>query len=145
MQGSRRRGRVCSRVAHVQDHWRGESACCHLYMLQMCGRLRDAEPSAMTPASLGEKSTTWLSESARHQDHQYQCYYSGRSNGKAITSLIDAESVSSMISRSMPMPMPPVGGMPCSNAVRKSSSTPHASSSPAAFLAFSVDKIFLIF
>ena len=31
------------------------------------------------------------------------------------------------------MPMPPVGGMPYSRAVRKSSSTSQASSSPAAF------------
>ena len=65
---------------------------------------------------------------------------SGRSSGKAMTSLMVAESVSSMISRSMPMPMPPVGGMPCSRAVRKSSSTPHASSSPAAFLAACASK-----
>lgn len=32
------------------------------------------------------------------------------------------------------MPMPAVGGIPLSRAVRKSSSTPHASSSPIAFL-----------
>mmetsp|Transcript_28987 Transcript_28987/g.93126 ORF Transcript_28987/g.93126 Transcript_28987/m.93126 type:complete len:224 (-) Transcript_28987:1330-2001(-) len=52
-----------------------------------------------------------------------------------MTSLMEGESVSSITSRSIPMPSPPVGGMPCSSAVRKSSSTPHASSSPAAFLA----------
>ena len=39
-----------------------------------------------------------------------------------MTSRIDWELVSSMTSRSMPMPRPPVGGMPCSSAVRKSSS-----------------------
>ena len=37
-----------------------------------------------------------------------------------------------MTSRSMPMPMPPVGGMPYSRASRKSSSTCIASGSPAA-------------
>jgi hypothetical protein len=56
------------------------------------------------------------------------------SKGKAITSLIAGLSVSTMTKRSMPMPMPAVGGMPLSSAVRKSSSTPHASSSPIAFL-----------
>ena len=39
-----------------------------------------------------------------------------------------------MTKRSMPIPMPAVGGIPLSRAVRKSSSTPHASSSPIAFL-----------
>lgn len=43
-------------------------------------------------------------------------------------------SVSTMTKRSMPMPIPAVGGIPLSRAVRKSSSTPHASSSPIAFL-----------
>ena len=41
-------------------------------------------------------------------------------------------SVSSMAMRSMPMPIPPAGGMPCSNAVMKSSSITRivSSSSP---------------
>jgi hypothetical protein len=55
--------------------------------------------------------------------------------GKSSTSRIDGESVSSMTSLSMPMPRPPVGGMPYSSAVRKSSSMSHASSSPAALSA----------
>lgn len=50
-----------------------------------------------------------------------------------MTSRIAGESVSSITSRSMPMPSPPAGGMPTSNAFRKSSSTPQASSSPRAF------------
>ena len=51
--------------------------------------------------------------------------------GTRMTSRIVRRSVSSMTSRSMPMPRPPVGGMPCSRATRKSSSTIGASSSPA--------------
>lgn len=39
----------------------------------------------------------------------------------------------SMINRSMPIPSPAVGGMPRSKASKKSSSTSHASSSPAAW------------
>ena len=38
--------------------------------------------------------------------------FSGRSNGKRITSRMVCESVSSMQRRSMPMPTPPAGGMP---------------------------------
>jgi len=38
--------------------------------------------------------------------------------------------VSSMTSRSTPMPKPPVGGNPCSSATQKSSSLPCASASP---------------
>ena len=73
----------------------------------------------------------------------------GRDSG--LVALMEGESVSSITSRSIPMPSPPihsirrtetlptdrrargpgrwsspVGGMPCSSAVRKSSSTPHA-------------------
>ena len=40
----------------------------------------------------------------------------GRISGNRITSRIDGLSVSSMTSRSMPMPSPPVGGMPYSSA-----------------------------
>lgn len=43
-------------------------------------------------------------------------------SGNAITSLMLALLVSSITSRSTPMPRPPQGGMPYSNAVRKSSS-----------------------
>ena len=41
---------------------------------------------------------------------------SGRSMGKRITSRIEAEFVRSMTRRSMPMPSPPAGGIPCSRA-----------------------------
>mmetsp|Transcript_23741 Transcript_23741/g.58184 ORF Transcript_23741/g.58184 Transcript_23741/m.58184 type:complete len:258 (+) Transcript_23741:563-1336(+) len=44
------------------------------------------------------------------------------SSGKAMTSRMDAEFVSSITSRSTPNPMPAVGGMPYSSAVTKSSS-----------------------
>mmetsp|Transcript_5474 Transcript_5474/g.15089 ORF Transcript_5474/g.15089 Transcript_5474/m.15089 type:complete len:290 (-) Transcript_5474:337-1206(-) len=57
---------------------------------------------------------------------------SGLSSGKAMTSRMEGASARSMTRRSIPMPMPAVGGMPISRACRKSSSTPHASSSPAA-------------
>src|SRR5580692_7249653 len=38
--------------------------------------------------------------------------FSGLNSGNRITSLIVCESVSSMQTRSMPMPTPPAGGMP---------------------------------
>ena len=41
---------------------------------------------------------------------------SGRMYGNNNTSRIDAESVSSITNRSMPMPRPPVGGRPTSSA-----------------------------
>ena len=41
---------------------------------------------------------------------------SGRSSGNKITSRMEWESVNSMVSRSMPMPSPAVGGMPCASA-----------------------------
>ena len=44
-------------------------------------------------------------------------------NGKAITSRMLEWSVSSMTSLSNPIPIPPVGGIPYSKAVMKSSST----------------------
>ena len=50
--------------------------------------------------------------------------------GKRMTSRMVLEFVSSITQRSMPIPMPPVGGMPYSKAVRKSSSSISASSSP---------------
>src|SRR5690606_33573429 len=56
--------------------------------------------------------------------------HSGRINGNSNTSLMLGLSVSSMIMRSMPMPTPPVGGMPYSSARRKSSSRGWVSSSP---------------
>ena len=53
-------------------------------------------------------------------DYRGSGYYdyldSGRSCGKRITSRIEAESVSSMTRRSMPIPSPAVGGRPCSRA-----------------------------
>src|SRR2546427_2101673 len=41
---------------------------------------------------------------------------SGRRCGKRITSRIEVAPVSSMTRRSMPMPSPAVGGIPCSSA-----------------------------
>ena len=45
-----------------------------------------------------------------------------RSEGNRITSRMLGESVTSIISRSTPMPQPPVGGMPYSRARMKSAS-----------------------
>jgi hypothetical protein len=50
-----------------------------------------------------------------------------------MTSLMEGASVSSITTRSIPMPSPAVGGIPLSNADKNSSSTPQASSSPLAF------------
>jgi len=52
--------------------------------------------------------------------------------GKSRTSRIDAASVRNITRRSMPIPRPPVGGIPNSKARRKSSSISLASSSPLA-------------
>ena len=57
---------------------------------------------------------------------------SGRIVGKSKTSLMLGLSVRSITRRSIPYPIPPVGGIPISSAVRKSSSVWLASSSPAA-------------
>lgn len=66
--------------------------------------------------------------------HRNNLIYSWCFNkGKGITSRIEGESVSNMTKRSIPIPRPPVGGIPDSNARRNSSSTPHASSFPCAF------------
>ena len=55
--------------------------------------------------------------------------------GNSNTSLIAWLSVRSITRRSIPYPIPPVGGIPISSALRKSSSVCSASSSPAAALA----------
>src|SRR6266404_7818633 len=47
----------------------------------------------------------------------------GRINGNRITSRMLSAPVSIMTRRSIPMPIPPAGGMPCSSASRKSSSS----------------------
>ena len=57
---------------------------------------------------------------------------SGFMVGNRRTSRMEVLLVSSMMKRSMPMPQPPVGGMPYSMAVRKSSSISLASRSPSA-------------
>ena len=49
-------------------------------------------------------------------------YFNGRMVGNNNTSRIEALSVKNMTIRSIPMPRPPVGGMPYSSAVQKSSS-----------------------
>src|SRR2546429_4932293 len=59
-------------------------------------------------------------------------HHSGRSIGNRITSRMFVWSARIMSSRSIPMPTPPVGGMPYSSARRKSSSSCCASESPAA-------------
>ncbi len=43
-------------------------------------------------------------------------YFSGRSRGKRMTSRMDGACVSAMTRRSIPMPNPAVGGIPCSSA-----------------------------
>src|ERR1043165_362130 len=50
-------------------------------------------------------------------------FYFGFNCGKRITSRMLSWPRSIMQRRSMPMPMPPAGGMPCSRATRKSSSS----------------------
>ena len=51
--------------------------------------------------------------------------------GNKRTSRIEGASVKSITKRSIPIPKPPVGGIPYSKALMKSSSIPWASSFPA--------------
>ena len=60
-------------------------------------------------------------------------YAFGRIVGNAITSRMEGESVKSITILSIPIPIPPAGGIPTSSASIKSSSIGIASSSPAAF------------
>ena len=68
-----------------------------------------ARPRPRSRPSVSRRAASWLSASLR-------------SDGNRITSRMLGLSVSSMISRSMPMPQPPVGGMPYSSARMKSAS-----------------------
>jgi hypothetical protein len=86
--------------------------------------------SAMTPTATPPMAMNVLSESrrgpcaarrgsaARRTTRGVSLACSGRMVGNRMTSRIDGWSVSSMTSRSMPMPTPPVGGMPYSSARR---------------------------
>ena len=65
--------------------------------------------------------TRWWPPVAR--DAGFGSAQRGRSMGKRITSRIDRWPDSSIVRRSMPIPSPPVGGIPCSTATRKSSSS----------------------
>jgi len=69
-------------------------------------------------------------ERAAHK-RGYHPFLMGFMVGNSNTSLMEALSVKSITMRSMPIPIPPVGGIPYSNAARKSSSSICASSSPA--------------
>src|ERR1035437_6296898 len=60
---------------------------------------------------------------AKKQFERQTRHVCGRNCGNKMTSRRLSAPVSIMTSRSIPMPMPPAGGMPCSSASRKSSST----------------------
>lgn len=71
-------------------------------------------PSDSTPTPLrrnqqpmAERRWRRIAPFARHSSD-----FSGRSRGNRMTSRMERESVSNMVSRSMPIPSPPVGGMP---------------------------------
>src|SRR6056297_2943001 len=67
-----------------------------------------------------------------HTAVHVQAVYSGFICGKKSTALIESELVMIIERRSIPIPIPAVGGIPYSIARRKSSSTVIASSSPPA-------------
>src|SRR6185312_257099 len=56
------------------------------------------------------------SEVGAYADSHHSPVASGRISGKRITSRIDCRSAISIVSRSMPMPIPAAGGMACSRA-----------------------------
>ena len=71
---------------------------------------------AVLKQRLGHRDAQGMGQTARHGADQD----SRRSAGNRITSRMLGLSVSSIIKRSMPMPQPPVGGMPYSSARTKS-------------------------
>jgi hypothetical protein len=75
---------------------------------------------AAEPAQPGRRRTAPLGGRKRHEVRDRGGYISRRRAGKRITSRMLGLSVSSIISRSMPTPQPPVGGMPYSRARMKS-------------------------
>src|SRR5439155_25719653 len=64
--------------------------------------------------------------------YEWLAHASGRSRGNRMTSRMESTPTNDIAKRSRPKPRPPQGGRPCSRARTKSSSTPIASSSPAA-------------
>ena len=70
-----------------------------------------------------------------YQDIRYNCFYHDRLLicGNNKTSRMESVWVRSIISRSIPIPIPPVGGMPYSSASMKSTSISEASSFPSSF------------
>ena len=64
----------------------------------------------------GEIRADLPGRSCDENPHRSQCAYCCRSAGKRITSRIDSLPVKSMARRSMPSPIPPVGGIPYESA-----------------------------
>ena len=83
-------------------------------------------PTAAIPSRMasGSKPVQWLSSSCQHFSSagQFSQFHFGFNCGNKITSRLLSCPSNIMQSRSMPMPMPPAGGIPCSRATKKSSS-----------------------
>ena len=99
--------------------------------------------SEREPASRRVWARRWVSLTARRfsnpsipmgrvclADLNALAYFFGLNSGNRITSRMDSAPVRSMVSRSIPRPKPPAGGMPCSSA-NKNSSSIFCFSSPA--------------
>ena len=82
-----------------------------------CPQRIGKEISAEDSGHYSKQSPVRCSHSNKHP----HCFF-GLSNGNRITSRMDSAPVSNIVSRSIPMPIPPAGGMPCSSASRNSSS-----------------------
>ena len=76
-----------------------------------------------TALRLGRRETAWLASGEFADKTLIFANYFGFNCGNRITSRMLSWPSSIMHKRSMPMPMPPAGGMPCSSATRKSSSS----------------------
>src|SRR5205807_9554122 len=98
-----------------------------LYIKEFTVEVR-TEKSAAT-ASTPKSHSTWSVEAkcgsaaAVGTLRSTHYYFFGLNSGNRITSRMDSAPVSSMVSRSIPSPKPPAGGMPCSSASKNSSST----------------------
>ena len=86
---------------------------------------------AQTQSKLLGSTLHWALSKPEPAPRAFQC--SRFNAGNKITSRMLALLVSNIIKRSMPMPHPPVGGMPYSSARTKSWSKNMASSSPLSF------------
>ena len=75
----------------------------------------------------GEKEVEIILGMQHLQRHSFWLHKSGFNSGKAITLRMEGELVNNLMRQWIPMPSPPVGGIPCSSVDKKSLPMLHAS------------------